>query len=166
MRSSELFFLQRNQLSCCWLQAEENALPGNAPLKDVLYGVKMGVLGEAGGCQITLFGWGESNEVDCHVVAVISHHRNCVRRAIFDRASKFQCEFWGRSRTHSPCQRATTTYCQSPIGMVSIGGRLDKMRASLSIYLTTIAGLCAKGYPHSLLEAEREPGLRQHTLEW
>jgi hypothetical protein len=35
MRSSELFFLQRNQLPCCWLQAEENAPAGNAPLKDV-----------------------------------------------------------------------------------------------------------------------------------
>jgi hypothetical protein len=35
MRSSELFFLQRNLLLCCWLQAEENAPPGNAPLKDL-----------------------------------------------------------------------------------------------------------------------------------
>ncbi len=77
------------------------------------------------------------------------------------------------------------SFCQSPIGMVWIGGRLDKMWVSLSIYLTTITpphnlwcprhvdctnhaivGLSAKDSLHSLLVVEREPGLQRHTREW
>jgi hypothetical protein len=49
--------------------------------------------GEAGGCQITLFGWGESNEVDCCIVAMILHHQNCVCRSIFDWAVNSDVSF-------------------------------------------------------------------------